>query len=178
MRKDDNCLSKGVYSHFQLSGYLTVKQYMIIEYEGKRCLLLRFKNEMKSRIKAIQFTVKQIDANRQTVKSVTVSYNDLDIGWGSLYSPEEGILLEDACEDFIVQMRYIISGNVKYVFKKDLVTEHYDVRGYDNYSTSSQSECKMSVKNNFLKKRRGYGWIAFLSFILLVLAVIALIYKG
>lgn len=178
MRKDDNCLSKGVYNHFQISGYLSVKQYMIIEYEGKRCLLLRFENEMKSRISAVKFTLEQRDSSNKTIKRVNVSYKNLNIGWGSLYSPEEGIVLEDDCENFIVHMRYIISGNIKYVFKKGLVTEHYDPRGYDNYPPSFKSECNMSVKNSFLKKRKGYGWIAFLSFILLLVAVIMLIYRN
>ena len=177
MIKESNCLSKGLYSHFQIRGYLAVKQYMIIEQDGKRCLLLRFENEMKRKICAIEFTLKQMDSHKNLIKNVTLNYKDLNITPSGLYSPKAGIVLEDNCEDFIIQMRYLISDNIKYVFKNDLVTEHYDVSGYNKTKPSSKRECKIWAKSNFLKKRRGYGWIAFLSFILLSLSVVALIYN-
>ncbi|MBO7250966.1 MAG: hypothetical protein J6V42_06805 [Clostridia bacterium] len=177
MIKESNYLSKGLYSHFQIRGYLAVKQYMIIEQGGKHCLLLRFENEMKRKINTIEFTLKQIDSHKNLIKSVTVNYKDLNITPGGLYSTKAGIVLEDNCEDFIIQMRYLISDNIKYVFKKDFVTEHYDVSGYNKTQPSSKRECKMRAESIFSKKRRGYGWIAVLSFILLLLSVFALIYN-
>ncbi len=175
---NDNLLAKGVYDHFQVGGYFTVKEYIIVKQDGKRCLLLRFKNEMKTNVNTVEFTVKQLDSKNKQIHSATIKYDGLNIRSRAYYSAEQGIVLDDACENFIVQMRYVISDKVKYVFKKGLVTAHYDARGYVVPKPSFKRECKVSLKSRSAKLGRGYGWVALLSFVLLVIAVVILIYRG
>ena len=55
-------LIKGLYGHPQPHGYFTVKEYMMLEREGKHCLLVRFENEMRSAVDELVFVVKQLNA--------------------------------------------------------------------------------------------------------------------
>jgi len=125
-------IDKGIYSHGQLSGYLSVKQFMVVDQDGKHCLLLRFANEADFEINAVEFMLTQINTHGETVGTIKIKYSDLNIGAGEMYSPDKGIVVKADCADFTVQILSIISGKYRYVFKRGLVTAHYDRRGYEN----------------------------------------------
>ena len=178
MKKD--YLMKGVYDHYQLSGYLTVKQYMIVEQDGKRCLLLRFENEMSKTISAFAFDVKQLDAAGNEIGTIKLQYSDLQITGGFLYCPEKGIVIEKNCVDFVIRMRYVICGRIKYRFRKGRATAHYDLRGYaDPMPSSAEGEKRRVVVNRQpTLKRKYFGWLSFVAFVLVVLAFAFLIYRS
>lgn len=125
-------IDKGIYSHKQIGGYMTVKQFMVVEREGKRCLILRFLNESSLEVNAIEFTVIQRNTAGEIIGSSKIKHTHLSVGVGELYSPESGAVIKPECADFEIEMNSVVSGKYRYVFKGGQVTAHYDKRGYDD----------------------------------------------
>ena len=122
-------IDKGIYSHGQIGGYLSVKQFMVVEEAGKRCLLLRFANESDFEINSVEFILTKINTHGVTIGTTRIKYDGLKIGAGEMYSPDMGIVVSSDCADFTVQILSIVSGKYRYVFKRGIVTAHYDKRG-------------------------------------------------
>ena len=164
-------LVKGIYKHNQISGYLSVRQYMVINQNGKRCLILRFENEMAKAVNAVEFSVKRLDADGNLIGDTTVKYDDLSIAPGQFYAPEIGTVIEKECADFIIQMRYVICQKVKYVFRKGMVTAHYNTRGYSEHNCYATEPHSVTVKRKF---STGVGFFRCMALLAFVLAVAAL----
>ena len=177
-KKKQSFLIKGLYGHPQTHGYFTVKEYMMLEREGKHCLLIRFENEMKSTISELSFTVKQINATGKVIGRINLHYSDLRILPGQRYCTERGIVLNEECVDCIIQVKYLISSNVKYVFKRGMVTGHYDPRGYEKTEKKRTRKSYLSVRSRYMGGGKYYGWIAFLSFVLMLVFVCLVIVQS
>lgn len=169
-------LVKGLYEHEQIGGYLSVRQFMVINQYGKRCLLLRFENETSKMVNAFEFTVKRLDAEGNVIGSTTVCHDRLSIKAGEFYAPESGIVIESDCVDFVVQMRYVISQNIKYIYRKGMVTAHYDPRGFTDDGTTDNRPHTVSVKRKYSASVGFFRWMAFLAFILGAAALSYLLY--
>lgn len=171
MRIEDNCIAKGLYGHPQDSGYLSVKQFIIVEQDGKKCLLLRFENEASFDITRAEFTLKQLNSNNEVIDISTIKYSKIKVGPGEMYVPKDGIALKEECFDFVVQMRSLVGGGYLYRFNNGIVTAHYNKVGYNSGST------KKKKGNNSVKVKRSHSvsegsfhrTIAFLSLILLII---------
>lgn len=172
-----NFLIKGIYSHPQLHGYFTVKQYIMLEREDKHCLLIRFENELRADICEIAFTVKQLNAAGKVIGRIKIHYSDLNIRAGQLYCPEQGIVIDDACVDCVIDMKYVVSETVKYVFKKGLVTDHYDPRGYKKPVAHKSETSKITVRRQYMGGGKSFRWIALLSFLMAIVMLGMLIYR-
>ena len=172
-----NFLIKGIYSHPQLHGYFTVKQYIMLEREDKHCLLIRFENELRADICEIAFTVKQLNAAGKVIGRIKLHYSDLNIRAGQLYCPEQGIVIDDACVDCVIDMKYVVSETVKYVFKKGLVTDHYDPRGYKKPIAHKSKTSKITVRGQYMGGGKSFCWIALLSFLMAIVMLGMLIYR-
>ena len=161
-------LIKGLYAHPQTHGYFTVKEYIMLEREGKHCLLVRFENEMKSEVSELVFTVKQINAAGKVIGKLKLRYSDLRILPGQRYCTEQGIVLNEECVDCVIQVKYLIVSNVKYVFKRGMVTKHYDPRGYEKPTQKRKRKSHVTVRRRYMGGGSYFGWIAFLSFLLMI----------
>ncbi len=164
-------LIKGLYGHPQTHGYFTVKEYMMLEREGKHCLLIRFENEMKSAVSELSFTVKQINAAGKVIGRIKLHYSDLRILPGQRYCTEQGIVLNEECVDCVIQVKYLIASNVKYVFRRGMVTEHYDPRGYEKTEKKRKRKSHVTIRRRYMGGGKYFGWIAFLSFVLVLVFV-------
>ena len=78
-KKKENYLVKGVYDRPQTRGAFAVKQYMLIEQDGKHCLLLKFENESDMPISEAEFTVCQLDADGNEIGNIDICYRDIFI---------------------------------------------------------------------------------------------------
>ena len=94
---------------------------------------------------------------------------------GQLYCHDKGIVLNKECTDFEIQIKYIISGKTKYSFKNGLVTDHYDIRGYNKTDFGSRSESKLTIKQKYNRKNNCFIGIATVSFMFLIIALVGLI---
>ena len=173
MTKNRNVLDKGTYNFHQEGAFLSVKQYMLVEREGKRCLLLRFMNESNLLIQAMEFTLIQLDGDGKVISTDRMRYDDLSVRPAREYALKTGIVLKPGCVNFRVQMAYAISGEYKYVFKNGQAVEHYDPRGYDLRQSTVYRKSTLSAKRKYSGAGRLYGFIAFVG-ILLILAACAL----
>ena len=169
--KKRNYFIKGVYDHSQIGGYLTVKQYIMMEQDGKHCLLLRFENELATSIHAVEYTVKQLDSDGAEITATNVKYTDLDLKSGRLFCPQEGIVLDKKCVNFLVQMRSLVSGETKFLFHKGQVTEHYDPRGYEDHGTRKSVGGRTVVRRKYCGGGKAYGWLAFFALLLMIASI-------
>ena len=180
--RKNKSLIKGVYEHYQLSGYFTVKQYIVVTEKGKRCLLLRFENELKTVVNAVEFLVKQLDDNGNTVGNTRITYKDLFVAPGQLYCSQKGIIIDKNCVDFVIQMTYVISDKTKYMYKKGLVTAHYDSRGYVEKQTSLEEDEEKEENKVILKRKKvGVGFyrlLALISFLIAAATVYTTLFAG
>lgn len=165
----------GEYDHYQLGGYFTVKQYIMTVQEEKLCLLLRFENQMNSRVDAVEFVVKQLNSEGKMLGNIRIHYSDLRVEAGQLYCPDKGIVLHDDCTDFIIQMKYVISERTKYSFRNGVATAHYDIRGYEKKQAKSSHKSKVAIRKKFDGKIKCFKWIAFVSMILMIVTILTLI---
>ncbi len=182
MKKNNkkNYIDKGIYSHPQIGGYLSLKQFILIEQDGKRCLLLRFANESDFEINAARFIVKQLNADGEEIGRVDIDYRDMAVSAGQMYSPEQGIVVKKDCVDFTVQMVSLVSGDYEYVFKNGVVTASYDPRGYSDKvrKDRKRGSAGISVKQPYRGGGKFYGVIAAVSFILVIGSLIFVIYQS
>ena len=179
-KQKQSFLAKGIYTHAQVHGYFTVKEYIMLEEEEKRCLLVRFENEMDVTVNEMDFVVKQFNSAGKLVGKVRIHYSDLSIEPGELYCTEQGIVVSDDCVDCIVQIKYLIGDNVKYVFRRGLVTEHYDPRGYETEKKEVPAHHKSHVTVR-LKNATGkahFRWIAVIAFFMTAAFVALFIYQS
>ena len=177
MKKDEKYLAKGIYSHPQVSGYLTVKQYIIIEQDGKKCLLLRFANEAEFVINAAEFMLKQLNSKGEIIETSRVRYDTLSIPAGEMYSADSGIVIANECVDVVVQMVSLVGGKYKYSFKNRVVTVHYDRRGYGERKseTKQRKPNSVTVKKNISDNARSNRLIAFVSVVIIIVALAIII---
>ena len=182
MKKNNkkNYIDKGIYSHPQIGGYLSLKQFILIEQDGKRCLLLRFANESDFEINAARFIVKQLNAEGEEIGRVDMEYREMDLSAGQMYSPEQGIVVKKECVDFTVQPIWLVSGDYKYVFRNGTVNASYDPRGYGEKQRADRKRgsAGISIRQSYRGGGKIYGVIAAVSFILVIGSLIFVIYQS
>ncbi len=173
-RNEKNYIDKGIYSHPQIGGYLTLKQFILIEQDKKRCLLLRFVNEADFKINGARFILKQLDSDGQEIDRIDIDYNDMKLAPGQMYSPNQGIVVKKECVDFKIQMLYIASGDYRYIFENGTVTAHYDKRGYseNEKKRSRRGSMDVSIKSKYNGGEWMFGFIAVISMLLVVISFI------
>lgn len=169
--ENSNIIAKGEYIHPQVKGYLTVKNFMFVRREGKRCVLLRFENEANFRIESFAFTLIQLDAYGKRLGKIKLFYDDVDVPSARTFSPERGIVVNEKCVDFYVQMSYVISGYYKYAFKNGEVSPCYDPLGYERKRYDGAHRLKQKVKARFFAKNKFHRTVAVLAVLLVVCAV-------
>ena len=169
MRKSKSYFKKGFYDHRQAQGLPVVKQFIVTESKGKRCLLLRFENETELDISCLKFILTQLDTSGKIIGVDAFEYKDISFRPGTVYSRGEGIVIADECADFTVDILYAVSGKYKYVSKNNGTAVVYDIRGYNTRSIIGDHASKARIK----RKMPGivfYGFLAFIAVLLLTLA--------
>ncbi len=176
--KKQTLILKGLYGHAQTHGYFTVQEYIMLEQEGKHCLLVRFQNEMNTTVHEIHFMLKQFNAAGKEIGRIKLHYSDLEIRPGTKYCTEQGIVIDKNCVDCIVQIQYLIGDNIKYIFRKGVVTEHYDPRGYIKKEPVRSKTSYITVRRKNIGGGKFFVWIALLSLVLAFVFLVALIYHA
>ena len=67
MAGNNGYMEKGYYSHPQIGGYVSLKQFIIYNESGKRCLLLRFSNDYSETVVAFGFVLIEKDAEGKVI---------------------------------------------------------------------------------------------------------------
>lgn len=173
MNQRGNYISKGVYLHPQIPGFVAVKQYIFCRQNEKKCLILKFSNNCDFKLSAMSFTVVQLDAAGEVIGETPVSYTALSVSQGCDFSVNSGIIVEERCCDFKIVFNEVFSGYFKYVIRGGEIVAYYEKRG----ELTVEGEKKRSdfIPAFFAKERktktRGRAYFAA---VLAVLAVLLL----
>ena len=72
---DNQLISKGEYKHYQIDNFISVKQYMFLRSNGKKCLTLRYKNDLGYKVNGFKFLLIQIDVNGNVIAKKKIKIN-------------------------------------------------------------------------------------------------------
>lgn len=147
---------------------MVLKHFMLVAQDGKRCLLLRFVNESKMEIGAMQFVLTQKDKAGRTIATDRIKYRNLRVAPDEIYSRESGIVVRDECDDFEVRLVSVISGPYKYTFKNGRVVAHFDKRGYSERASTVLGYHHIEVVSRHLGGGKFRGLVAFLSVLMII----------
>lgn len=178
MRENKEYYEKGFYNHDQIGGFVSVKQFILIEKNGKRVLLLRFSNDSPVVINRMRFQLTQLDKEGNTIDCSKVKYTDLSVAPGSVFAPEEGIVVKSECADFIVRIIYVVSGEFKYVPGRGRPTAHYDVRGYDEPKANGEDVEPANGPRTVIRRRETKrGFFRFIAAVAFIFALLSFAYS-
>lgn len=121
----ENYIAKGIYRHEQAGNLVSVKNYIFLRKKGKKCLLLRFANELEHTVDGITYTVLQYDGEGNLLGRSDCSYGDLNFFARSTFTPQEALPVDERCADFKVVFSEVRSGNYRYCLTGDLVSVYY-----------------------------------------------------
>lgn len=172
MYSADQYISKGCYSHSQIEGFISVKNYIIMSRQEQNYLLLRFENMADFTAEAMEFTLVELDSAGTVLNTSAHSFRELSFAPGTTYTPREGIPIHKFCTDFKLQFSAVYSDRYTYRVKENAVTVFYTpVSSEESAATSPEDAIEhFSVKP---LKRGKYG-LAVLCGILTLLLLFAL----
>ena len=142
---EHDIIEKGGYNHPQVSGFVSLKQYIFIKKNGKRLLMLRFANEFHHKINGFEIILTQLSGDGRVLKRTRIPYHKADVASGNAFAPDEGIVVMDNCIDFRVSLVSFYSGAYKYLMKHGRAVAHYDPRGYAPEKLKPSKPTQISV---------------------------------
>lgn len=119
-------IAKGFYQYSQLNRFISVKDYIFSRVENKKCLLIRFSNDMDYPVDSMTFTVVELNGSGKKIAEKKITYEGIRIDAGATYVSERGIVVENDCRDFKIYFSCVRSGKYKYVVKNGEVSVLYD----------------------------------------------------
>ena len=141
---DNQLISKGEYKHYQIDNFISVKQYMFLRSNGKKCLTLRYKNDLGYKVNGFKFLLIQIDVNGNVIAKKKIKINNIGFYKGATYTCNKGIIVDEKCVDFKVQMLCVYSDRYRYKLKNDKVAVYYVT--HKSWSHDSDIERPNSLK--------------------------------
>ncbi len=171
------------YTHSQIEGLLRVREYLITDIGGRRCLLLRWVREMDADIDGMTYAVVQLDAAGRELNRRIITHERADIPTprGGIFAPERGIPADSRCADVRVYLLEVRSG--EYIYRispaatsKEEVTVTYATEDAWVYDRQAVAREKLSENHPLavrsLLGRRVRGLWPIVPFVLLALALL------
>ena len=111
---DYNVVSKSEYLHPQNNNAVPADSFMFIRENGKKYLLIRFKNVRKSLLTGLNLEITQLDGRGKTLAEKSVKYGNLSGKAGKLYALPRMIEVEENCEDVKIKVCEALYGSYAY----------------------------------------------------------------
>ena len=127
MTANQQQISKGFYKYAQINDFITVKNYIYLRQNEKKCLLLRFANDSDFTVDSLEFVLIQLDSNGKVISKNNVIYNDMKLKSGEMYVENSAILVDEYCSDFKVVILRVLSGEYVYTLKNGRVIVNYSL---------------------------------------------------
>ena len=118
-------ISKGVYEYPQISDFVSVKEYIFIRHNDKKCLALRFFNELGYVVNTLEFSVVQMDASGKILETSKIKCKGLNFRPGTTYVDSSTLVVNEYCADFRVVFTEVVSERYKYTVRNGRVTVDY-----------------------------------------------------
>ena len=131
-------IAKGLYQYSQISNLVSVKNYIFLRQNGKKCLLIRFSNDLDHIVDSMEFTVIQLDSAGKILEKTKVAYKNMRLMPGQNFS-STGIVVNEFCTDFKVIFQSVISERYKYVVRQGQVVIYYLKKPTEIISEGKQS---------------------------------------
>ena len=125
MTSQQQYISKGLYEHPQISDLVSVKEYIFVRHNEKKCLALRFSNELDYVVNSMTFSVVQMDASGKVLETSKIKYNGLNFLPGTTYVDLTLIVVDEYCADFRIVFTEIMSDRYKYTVRNGGFTVDY-----------------------------------------------------
>ena len=166
-------ISKGEYKHYQIDNFVSVKQYIFLKADGKKCLTLRFTNSLGYTVNAFKFVLAQIDVQGNVIKKKKIKLSNLVFESETDYTSDKGIIVDEKCVDFKVQMLCVYSDRYRYKLKNDKVAIYYVTRKGWKYEEDSAKDAEFKIKNKTKFKPFSVRIIAVTAVVLLIILVLS-----
>lgn len=116
MKLDLQIISKGLYRGAVDKAFpIEVKEYVFARKEGRKCLLLRFLNQSKLNVTALNFWLIQKNFYGEQLSKEKISLQNIECGTDKMFAPPCTISVQDKCVDFEVEMISVLSGEYEYI---------------------------------------------------------------
>lgn len=122
---EKQCISRGQYRHPQVAGLISVRDYIFLKQDDRKCLLLRFFNEMDYEVYFFSFTLIQLDAMGTVIKKSKIKRDAILAHAGMQYYDQKGILVDEFCTDFRIVLHEVRSSNYRYLVSNGHVSVCY-----------------------------------------------------
>ena len=117
MSSPQQIISKGYYAHWQIDGFVSVKNYIFSYRDDRKYLLIRFSNLSDFVVHSMEFTLSLLDRSGTVLEERKILLKDLTFAPGHTYSPTQAFEVDEFCADFKVEFSRVISG--KYIYRVD-----------------------------------------------------------
>ena len=154
MKDNKAIIAKGLYHYAQTEGAVTVKEYIIEEKDGKRCLFLRCQNEIDATVDRVELLITEKDSLGRTLGRKKLREKGFSVKAGECFSLPRGIVVSPGCVDFKVSFIEAGSGYYTYRERNRRVGVYYSPRRV-RPEFSLGSSPKRSVTSR--KKSRAVG---------------------
>lgn len=189
-------ISKGYYKYSQMHHFVSVKNYIFVHENNKKCLLLRFSNDFGYKVDAITFTLIQMNAIGEILGQSEVELHDMNLLPGGMYTPKQGMVVSDNCNDFKIEIKEVFSSHYRYTVRNRMIITEYlqtpkasapaaaektakseeevrrEFRGYDDDETEEFADNALTTAKQTItvriKKNSRTGLLAFLAIIVLL----------
>lgn len=161
-------ISKGEYRHYQIDDFVSVKQYIFLRAEEKKCLTLRFTNSLGCKVNAFKFLLIQIDIQGNIIGKKKIKINNIIFEDGSDYTSNKGIVVDEKCVDFKIQMLCVYSERYRYKLKNNKVAIYYVPHKKWEYEDDDLHKDSIKVKSKTKFKTPSVRLISFLVVIAMI----------
>lgn len=164
-------IAKGFYQYSQLNSFISVKNYIFTRVNNKKCLLVRFSNDMEYAVNSMSFTVVQFNGSGKIIAKKNIVYDNINFDAGTTYVSQDGIIVAEECRDFKIYFNCVKSGKYQYVVKNGEIIVLYDNK---SPKTTRKSRTKSSHSNVSVKKIgiSGHRWSVIIAIIALALILV------
>ena len=104
MKKETGTITaKGMYRHSQIEQFISIKEYMFVQREGSKYLIVRYTNDMNTTIDTMRFILTEMNADGDVIAVRRIEQKNLRADAGATFAPNEGIPISDDCMDFTIK---------------------------------------------------------------------------
>lgn len=155
MKLSEQVISKGSYDHSSPGAPVEVLQYIFVRQRGRKCLLLRFRNNSEFTINRIEYQIVQLGEKGKEISRTKLKTPPLNEVPGSVFTLSDAIVVNEQCVDFRINLIFLKAGDYEYKFSGDDFFVSYSQASkaladtsYDfNKSASKASLTAISKKN-------------------------------
>lgn len=122
--KDYKILLKNNYLYNRENSLINILQYLIVEKEGKKYLLLQLNNNFKYSLNSFEMLVVQLDEKGNSICTSKFECKDINVRSGKTFIPEVFVELDEKCKD--IKADLIEAKFNKYIYQNDRINRVID----------------------------------------------------